>query len=154
MRDMELVQLFTGFNVWTMLKMILMALAFVPNVTLVFKILVRPSTHTIFNLSLATFFGIIAIFGPLLFYFNFEVFDQHHALYKADLTDLKFYCARMMEFRNAIRESLRIIGVNLMFRFFYVFYADKGLSVRGKSNTAVLRWIYVAFTLGRNRLKL
>ena len=146
---MELARVVQDLNVWTMSKIILIALAFVPNITLVIKILARPSIQTIFNISLATLFAIIAFFGPLLFYFYFEVFQQQYASTKAKMSDRKAHCARVMEFRNAIGESLRIISVNLMFRYFYVVYADKGLSVAGKSNTTLLRWIYVAFTLGK-----
>ena len=54
----------------------------------------------------------------------------------------------MMEFRNVIGESLRIIGVNFMFRFIFVVFADKGLSVRGKVNNTLLKWVMVAITFG------
>ena len=144
-----LVEFLQDVSVWSVAKTILILLALIPNGTLTIKILVRPSIRTIFNISLAIFFGIIAIFGPLLFFFYIEVFQQH---YSADIPAMHGRaadCARTIEFRNAIGESLRIISVNLLFRFFYVVYADKGLSVRGQSNTTVLKWIYVAFTLGK-----
>ena len=144
----RIIHLVPDVNIWTVSKALLIALAFIPNGTLMIKILVRPSIQTIFNISLAIFFGIIAIFGPLLFYFYIEVFQQQYADNESNKQNRKADCARMMEFRNAIGESLRIISVNLLFRFFYVVYADKGLSVQGKSNTTLLRWIYVAFTLG------
>ena len=67
-----------------------------------------------------------------------------------DMTERKYDCARLMEFQNVVRESLRIIGVNLLFRFFYVLYADRGLTVKGNSNTTLLKWIYVLFTSGKN----
>ena len=144
-----LMELLQDVTVWTVAKTVLIPLAFIPNGTLTIKILVRPSIQTIFNISLAIFFGIIAMFGPLLFYFYIEVFQQHYSADKPATHARAAVCARTIEFRNAIGESLRIISVNLLFRFFYVVYADKGLSVRGQSNTNLLKRIYVAFTLGR-----
>ena len=111
------------------------------------KIISRPSVQTLFNLGLATFFTISAIFGPLLLYFYLEVFEQQFGL--NNLQERRSSCAYMMEFRNVIGESLRIIGVNFMFRFIFVVFADKGLSVRGKVNDTLLKWVMVAITFGR-----
>ena len=147
---MDMERMMEDLSVWNLVKMIVIAISFVPNFTLVVKILSRPSIHTIFNISLATLFGIIAIFGPLLCFFYFEVFEQQYGLNDAKKQERKQDCARLIEFRNAIGESLRIISVNLMFRYFFVVHADKGLSVHGESNTTLLKWIYVAFTLGSN----
>ena len=145
---MELIQLVQELNVWTAVKAILIALAVAPNVTLVIKILARPCIQTIFNTSFAVLFGIIAVFGPLVFYFNLEVFRHQYVPNKDTILHRSDDCARLMEFRNAIGEGIKIIGVNIMFRYFYVVYADKGLSVREKSNSTLLTWIYVVFTLG------
>ena len=134
---------------WTVLKIMMIALVVTPNATLVIKILSRPRIHTIFNLSLVGFFAVIAGFGPPLIHFYFEVLDQNYSTKNDHLeADHKSNCARLMEFQNIVQESLRIIGVNLLFRFFYVLYADRGLTLNGSANTALLKWIYVLFTLG------
>ena len=129
----------TYFSFWNIAKIILILLSCIPNIILVAKIISRPSVQTLFNLGLASFFAISAIFGPLLLYFYFEVFEQQFGL--NNLQERRSSCAYMMEFRNVIGESLRIIGVNFMFRFIFVVFADKGLSVRGKVNNTLLKWV-------------
>ena len=133
-------------NCWNFAKMIVALLAFVPNITLVVKIISRPNIQTLFNVSLASMFAIVAIFGPLLLFFYLEVFEHQFGITKTQ--DPKAICAYIMEFRNAIGESLRIIGVNFMFRFVFVVHADKGLSIRGVVNTNLLNMVYVAITFG------
>jgi hypothetical protein len=88
------------------------------------------------------------VFGPLLFYFYLEVFRHQYVPNKDTILHRNDDCARLIEFRNDIGEGIKIIGVNIMFRYFYVVYADKGLSVQEKSNETLLTWIYVIFTLG------
>ena len=40
-----------------------------------------------------------------------------------------FNCARYMEIRIVVLDSLKIISMNVLFRFFYIVHADKGLVV-------------------------
>jgi hypothetical protein len=134
-------------SVCNIAKIVWILLSCIPNVILVAKIISLLSVQTLFNLGLVTFFAISAIFGPLLLYFYLQVFEQQFGL--NNLQERRSSCAYMMEFRNAIGESLRIIGVNFMFRFLFVVFADKGLSVRGKVNDTLLKWVMVAITFGR-----
>ena len=39
-------------------------------------------------------------------------------------------CARFMEFRVVIHESLKLVAISILFRFFFIVHADKGLLVR------------------------
>ena len=112
---MELIQLVQELNVWTAVKATLIALAIAPNVTLVIKILARPCIQTIFNTSFAILFGIIAVFGPLLFYFNLEVFRHQYIPNKDTILQRNDDCARLIEFRNVIGEGIQIIDVNILF---------------------------------------
>ena len=116
------------------------------------EILARLCVQTIFNTSFAILFGIIAVFGPLLFYFYLEVFQHQYVPNKDTILHRNDDCARLIEFSNVIGEGIKIIGVNIMFRYFYVVYADNGLFVQKKSNATLLTWIYVAFTLGTYQL--
>ena len=129
------------------LKITLILVALLTNSTLFVKILARPSIHTIFNVSVACLFGLTAIFGPFVINFYFDIFEhqfsdfEQHAERSAD-------CARLMEFRNVIGESFKIISVNLMFRFFFVVHAEKGLYIKERSNSPLIQAIYVIFTFG------
>ena len=79
--------------------------------------------------------------------FDFEIFEhqfydfEEHEQRSAD-------CARLMEFRNVIGESFKIISVNLMFRFFFVVHAEKGLFIKETSNSHLIQAIYVRLTFG------
>ena len=46
-----------------------------------------------------------------------------------------FACSHYMEIRMVVLDSLKIISINVLFRFFYVVHADKGLVV-GKFDLA------------------
>ena len=53
-----------------------------------------------------------------------------------------------MEFRNVIGESSKIIGVNLMFRFFFIVHAEHGLYIKDKSSSSLIQALYVICTVG------
>ena len=129
------------------LKTMLVLTALLINLTLFTKIISRPSIHTIFNVSVACLFGLLGIFGPFVFYFYFEVLE-HQLLSQEFLKERSADCARLMEFRNVIGESFKIISVNLMFRFFFVVHAEKGLYIKNRSSSALMQGIYVIFTFG------
>ena len=107
----------------------------------------RPSIRTIFNVSVACLFGITAFFGPFVVYFYFDVFEHQFSSF-ASPSERYASCARLLEFRNVIGESLKIISVNLMFRFFFVVHAEKGLYIQNRSNSTLMRGIYMIFTFG------
>ena len=49
------------------IKIVCAILVSLPNLILTYKIVIRPHIHSIFNSSLVCFFGIGAIFGPVLY---------------------------------------------------------------------------------------
>ena len=67
-----------------------------------------------------------------------------------------FNCSRYMEIRIVVLDSLKIVSMNVLFRFFYVVHADKGLvvgnylyvgflmsdQVGGKTNTRLAHGLY------------
>ena len=128
------------------LKIILILVTLLTNFTLFLKIIAKPSIHTIFNVSVACLFGLTAVFGPFVINFYFDIFEnqvshlEQHAKKSAD-------CARLMEFRNVIGESFKIIGVNLMFRFFFVVHAEKGLHMKERSDSTLIQTLYVICTV-------
>ena len=137
----------TGSFLLLALKITLILVALITNSTLFLKILARPSIHTIFNVSVACLFGLTAIFGPFVINFSFDIFEhQFSDLERHD--ERSADCARLMEFRNVIGESFKIIGVNLMFRFFFVVHAEKGLYIKERSNSPLIQAIYVILTFG------
>ena len=129
------------------IKILTMLAALLTNLTLFVKIMSRPSIHTIFNVSVACLFGITAFFGPFVVYFYFDVFEHQFSSF-ASPSERYASCARLLEFRNVIGESLKIISVNLMFRFFFVVHAEKGLYIQNRSNSTLMRGIYMIFTFG------
>ena len=80
----------------------------------------RPAFQDLLNVSLTPMFTAFAIFGPLLTFFHF-----HIVLVEQN----SFNCARFMEMRTIIIQSLLHVVMNLLCRFFYIVHADKGLLV-------------------------
>ena len=54
-------------------KIILSVLVSTPNLLLTYKILSRPHIHSIFNTSLACFFAILGVFGPIFFSYTLDI---------------------------------------------------------------------------------
>ena len=129
------------------IKTLTILASFLTNLIIFVKIMSRPNIHTIFNVSVSCFFGLTALFGPFVVYFYFEIFEHQFSSFEK-LADRKADCARLLEFRNVIGESFKIICVNLLFRFIFVVHAEKGLYIRGRSNSSFLKAIYVILTFG------
>ena len=144
---MEVKEIVNMDNIMIGLKILTMLAALLTNLTLFIKIMSRPSIHTIFNVSVACLFGITAFFGPFVVYFYFDVFE-HQLSSSASPSEQFASCARLLEFRNVIGESFKIISVNLMFRFFFVVHAEKGLIIKNRSNSTLMRGIYMLLTFG------
>ena len=53
--------------------------------------------------------------------------DLTHRILQEDRS--AFNCARFIEIRLVIYESLKVVFLNVFFRFFYIVHADKGFVV-------------------------
>ena len=64
--------------------------------------------------------AIFSVFGPILVTFHFTIiFEERN----------DFSCARFMEVRTVVLESLKIVFFDVLFRFFFIVHAEKGLLV-------------------------
>ena len=126
------------------MKLVFIVSIFALNLSIFTKIVKRPSIHSILNISLASLFLIFAMFGPFIGFFYFEIIWHFIGTQTDNLyTERKFDCARLMEFRNAVAESLKILGANLVFRYVFIFLAELGLVVKGKLNSKLLTILYI-----------
>ena len=127
-------------------KLVLTLLVSIPNLILTYKIITRPHIHTLFNSSLACFFAISGVFGPVTFNYIIELTDQMHR----DGGDLQAWttaCSRYLEVKHLLSETLKIISSNIMFRFFFIVYAGRGLVSKGIQNTRLFNICFVVLTL-------
>ena len=95
------------------IKIVCAILVSLPNLILTYKIVIRPHIHSIFNSSLVCFFGIGAIFGPVLSACIIDIFsirlggNADNAIIDA--------CSRYLELHQLLEESLKMFGFNIMF---------------------------------------
>ena len=128
------------------IKILLTILISVPNLMLTYKIVVRPHIHSIFNTSMACFFCIGGFFGPILYVCLIDiVHHQHHD--QDDPTAWIDTCCRYIELKHLLVESLKIISSNIMFRFFFIVYADKGFVSNGLMNTRLFKICFIVMTM-------
>ena len=127
-------------------KIVLTLVVSIPNLILTFKIITRPHIHSLFNSSLACFFAIGAIFGPAMFIFTIELTDQMYAD-KGNLQAWITACSHYLEVKHLLAETLKIISSNIMFRFFFIVYAERGLVSKGILNTKLFNICFVVLTL-------
>ena len=116
----------------------------VPNLLLAYKIIIRPHIHTIFNTSLAVLFCVSGIFGPLSYSWLLDIVKS--VINDEDET-LMGLCARYQEFNHLLGESLKIITANIMFRFFYIVYANRGLVLNGIHDSRLFKICFTISTL-------
>ena len=91
-----------------------------PNMFILYKLCTRPIIRTIFSISLGSMLAIFSVFGPILVTFHFTIiFEERN----------DFSCARFMEVRTVVLESLKIVFFDVLFRFFFIVHAEKGLLV-------------------------
>ena len=64
---------------------------------------------------------VFMIFGPIQEVFFFRIIMGERS---------NFNCARYMELRTVILNTLNIVLMDVLFRFFYIVHAEKGLVVR------------------------
>ena len=102
------------------LSLVTSLLVISPNIIIVYKLFTRPVIHTLFNISLGYMFFIFTFLGPFLAFFLWRIILEERS---------SFNCARFMEIRVIILESLKVISMNVLFRFFFVVHAEKGLVV-------------------------
>ena len=127
-------------------KIILSVLVSTPNLLLTYKILSRPHIHSIFNTSLACFFAILGVFGPIFFYYTLNITNNMMNGNQGGHEGISS-CSHFLEVRQLLSESLKIISSNIMFRFFYIVYANRGLVQNGKINTRIFNICFVVLTL-------
>ena len=127
------------------LKMVPIFLISFPNLLLAFKIITRPHIHTIFNISLSIFFTLSGICGPILLAYNLAIFEQH--LDPAEVGYSMADCARFIEMRHLIAESVKIISSNIMFRFFFIEFANRGFVNSGLLDTKIFKICFITLTL-------
>jgi hypothetical protein len=112
--------------------------------------------HSLFNLSIGGMLTVFVLLGPVLIVFSLRLLLEQDS--RSD-----YNCARFMEVRSVISDSLMIIATNLCVRFFFIVHADKGLltvgrlcritatklrQAEGQLNTALLNKLYVVLTVG------
>ena len=114
-----------------------------PNLLLAYKILIRPHIHTIFNLSLAFLFCIFGIFGPILYWCTLDIVSE----VIDGVFDNKIECSRYLEVNHLLAEALKIITSNIMFRFFYIVYAGRGLVLNGMHDNRLFKICFTILTL-------
>ena len=124
------------------IKIIFTIMVSVPNLLLAYKIVIRPHIHTIFNSSLACFFCIGGIFGPVLYAYTIDI--THHLQHEEDdLTAWVYTCSRYLEVKHLLAESLKIISSNIMFRFFYIVFAHIGFVSNGLMKTRPFKICFI-----------
>ena len=81
------------------IKILLTILISVPNLMLTYKIVVRPHIHSIFNTSMACFFGIGGLFGPIVYVCIIDIlYHQQHD--QEDPTAWIDTCCRYIEVKQ------------------------------------------------------
>ena len=131
-----------------LIKIICTLLVFIPNLILAYKIVTRPHIRSIFNSSLVCFFSISGIFGPFLYSSTIDITNRilnYDSDY--DLEEWIATCSRYLGVKHLLAESLKIITSNIMFRFFYIVYAHRGLVSKGMMNTKLFKICFVVLTL-------
>ena len=114
-----------------------------PSLVLAIKIISRPHIHTIFNTSLACLFSVRAVFGPAAIYFTISVLQN----FGEKGEQMEKSCARLVEMRHIVDESSKIITSNILFRFFFIVYGDRGLVKNGFLDTRLFRCLFILVTL-------
>ena len=128
------------------IKCITIIAIFIPNWTIFIKIITKPKIHSISNMSVASLLGLVGLFGPFLSYFYFELTVNHYLdAYLNNVTRQYSDCARLIELRNVIGESLKFIGIDLMFRSFFIVHAEKGLIF--EKHSKLLKVVFLICTL-------
>ena len=127
------------------LKLVPMFLISFRNLLLAFKMITLPHFHTIFNIGLSFFFTLSGICGPILLAYNLAIFEQHLATVDNEysMTD----CAHFIEMRHLIGESVKIISSNIMFRFFFIKFANRGFVTSGLLDTRIFKICFITLTL-------
>ena len=129
-----------------LLKLFFVCLVSLPNLILAYKIARRPHIHSIFNTSLACFFCISGIFGPISFACIIDITHQlrHGQAGQEVWIDT---CSWYLAVDHLLEESLKIITSNIMFRFFYIAHANRGLVSNGLINNKLFKICFVIITL-------
>ena len=120
-------------------RVLLTTLLGLPSLALAVKIITRPHIQTVFNSSLAAFFSLHGVLGPVFFFFTVSVLQN----FEKESEKLRENCARYVELRHLLYESLKIIMCNIWFRAFYILYADRGFVKSGLNNTRLFRALFV-----------
>ena len=125
-------------------KIIVSLVVAIPSLVLAYKIIIRPHVHTVFNASLACLFCIGGVFGPLSFWWMVDIVIN--VIYE-EMEDQIDLCARLLEVNHLLAESLKIITANIMFRFFYIVYANRGLVQNGIHDSKLFKICFIISTL-------
>ena len=139
-------------------KLFSIILVYLPNWSIVVKIISCKNIHNMFNASYAFIFGIHGVTGLVMVYFLSEIIETTFCNDEPpNLKTQKYNFAKYLESWHLLWESFRIIADCILFRFFYVVYADGGLVVNGKPNTKLSKIcfaIYILFFTSSNFLSM
>ena len=98
-----------------------------------------PVLHSLFSISIASMLLVFTLSAPALTSFAAKTLIEVISLsmyspYNLFLCKARtsFNCSRYMEIRMLVLDSLKIVTINVLFRFFFIVHADKGFVV-GKS---------------------
>ena len=128
------------------IKILVTLFVSIPNLILAYKIITRPHIHSLFNSSLACFFAIGGIVVPIMYIYTIELIN-HVYQEGGDLQAWSTVCSHYLEVKHLLGETLKIITSNIMFRFFFIVYAHRGLVSKGMLNTKLFNICFVVLTL-------
>lgn len=140
----------TSLALAMLLAGLLSSLLFLPSILLAGRIALRPSIHNVFNITLAVYFAFLGVCGPFVATYyartvdNFVRSEGEEEVRRSD-------CSLLLESRHMVGEAFKILTSNIMFRYFYIVYADRGFVLPGgRINNRLFKIIFLIITVALN----